>query len=124
MMQIRTLKCLIFLTMSLAFTGGLACDADGEGEEEELPAVECASAEVPVFEEMTVWNSCIGCHSSTLSGAARQGAPVDFNYDSLEEAMFDPLETAESVIDGSMPPAGALSAEDMELINVWAQCGS
>ncbi|MEZ4449058.1 MAG: hypothetical protein R3B09_06200 [Nannocystaceae bacterium] len=124
-MRMTTLKILTTLILSLAFTAGLACDREGEeGEGDELPQVDCASATVPRFDEMSVWNSCVGCHSSKLSGAGRSGAPSDFNYDSHEAALFDPFETAEVVVEGEMPPGGGLSAADRELINTWAQCGA
>ncbi len=124
-MKIRYIKSLIILALSTSFGGGLACDVDDEtGEGDELPSVDCNAVEVPRFEDMTVWNSCVGCHSSTLSGAGRQGAPGDFDYDTHERALFDPFETAEVVVEGEMPPGGGLSAEDRALINTWAQCGA
>ncbi|MCB9565763.1 MAG: hypothetical protein H6710_00795 [Myxococcales bacterium] len=118
---------LITATLLAAFIGGLACDAeDGEheGEGDELPKVDCQSVEVPRFEEMTVWSRCVGCHSSGLSGAARQGAPRDFNYDSHDAALFDPFETAEVVFEGEMPPAGTLTADEKAQLNAWVQCGT
>ncbi|MCA9691104.1 MAG: hypothetical protein R3A51_15955 [Nannocystaceae bacterium] len=114
---------LIAIALSATFAGGLACDSEG-GEQDELPTVDCNSVEVPSFAEMTVWNNCVGCHSSQLSGAARQDAPSEFNYDSHEAAMFDPFETAEVVLEGEMPPTGELSQADKDLINIWAQCGT
>ncbi len=118
---------LILTLLAAAFTVGVACDQDDDGDEEgdELAQVDCDAVEVPRFEDMSaIWNSCVGCHSSTLTGDARQGAPRDFDYDSHEAATLDPFETAEVVIEDEMPPSAPLSDEAKEQLSIWAQCGT
>ncbi|MCB9755230.1 MAG: hypothetical protein H6713_35270 [Myxococcales bacterium] len=115
---------LLFTMISFTFAMGVACDENEDGDEE-LPAVDCETVEVPRYSEMAeVWNNCVGCHSSMFSGSARQDAPAEFDYDSYEAALFDPVETVEVVLEGEMPPTGELSAEAKEMLNVWAQCGT
>ena len=124
-MRLRHLQTLIALALTAAFAGGLACDPEEEGDDgDELKSVDCAAVEVPRFEEMTLWNSCVGCHSTQLSGASRANAPADFNYDTHEAALFDPFETAEVVVEGEMPPGAPPSDADKELITIWAKCGA
>ncbi len=128
MTQVTRIKYGLILTLLAAvFTVGVACDADDDGEddEEELMAVDCDAVEVPRYEDMSeIWSTCVGCHSTALAGDARQGAPRDFDYDTHEAAMLDPIETAESVLEDEMPPSAPLSEAAKEQLSIWAQCGT
>jgi uncharacterized membrane protein len=75
---------------------------------------------------------CVSCHSSTLSGAERRGAPSDHNFDSLigiveeldhidEDAAAGP-----NVVNRVMPPAGlpAPSVAERTLLGEWLACGA
>ena len=117
-------RALMALALAFSFSFTTACDAEGDDDDgDALPAVDCDSVEVPRFSELD-WGSCVGCHAAGLEGDARQGAPDDINYDSYEEAMMDPYEAVESVIEGEMPPSGMLDEAAIEQLNIWAQCGA
>ncbi|MCA9694399.1 MAG: hypothetical protein KC636_32785 [Myxococcales bacterium] len=105
------------LIASFLLSAAVACSEDP-------PAVDCATAEVPNYSEMTVWNSCIGCHSSELSGDARQNAPDAINFDNYEDAKINAIEAAHEVVEGEMPPGAPLGQADQDAINAWAQCGT
>jgi uncharacterized membrane protein len=71
---------------------------------------------------LVVQEQCANCHSSTLTGEARQSAPTDFNFDTTEgikKATSIMWEEAES---GAMPPEGALSDDDLESLRVFLSC--
>ncbi|HEU5075357.1 MAG TPA: hypothetical protein VFU02_14300, partial [Polyangiaceae bacterium] len=64
---------------SLGLVAALAaCGSEDEEEEtgEDLPEVDC-SGEVPTFEQVSAFSEvCVGCHSTSLSGTDRNGAPT------------------------------------------------
>ena len=72
--------------------------------------------------EVLFTEHCTSCHTSALSGADRQDAPTDIDFDAYETARQDPTGTWTQVHLGAMPPAGALSADDKETIRVWYAC--
>jgi mono/diheme cytochrome c family protein len=67
---------------------------------------------------------CVRCHSSALSGAARNAAPVDLNFDDLgtvqeeAESMYGEAEA------GEMPPEAPLDEAQIEAMRVWLACGA
>jgi len=68
---------------------------------------------------------CNSCHSSTLTGADRFGAPLGVDYDTYElaiEGANEILAVAEVVV-GSMPPAGPLPQELVDLMLAWQAAG-
>lgn len=77
-------------------------------------------------------NYCIRCHSSALTGSAREGAPSDHNFDTLagidstaaehidEEAAAGPLR-----VNTSMPPGAPLPSEsERRQLGEWLACGT
>jgi hypothetical protein len=101
--------------------------ADG-GEEEHLPMVDCEDGEdIPGFADVAAFEKCAGCHSSDLSGAERNGAPSDDNWDDYEQAMEHAEEIAHEVYEGEMPPEGSgvtLTADEKSELYRWALCGA
>ena len=75
----------------------------------------------------TVFNNCTGCHSSALSGTARNGAPDGVNYDSYSWATYSDNEArAVARINDStypMPPGGQLSYTLRNRATVWQSGG-
>jgi hypothetical protein len=98
-----------------------ACGGDGGGGI--LPEVDCEAITVPTYGELDIIAVCTGCHSSTLSGGARLGAPVDVNYDTYDAAASSGLDGAEEVFRGRMPPGGGIADAEKEAFNQWVQCG-
>lgn len=77
-------------------------------------------------------NYCIRCHSSSLSGSARQGAPSDHNFDTLEGIRDTNVEHIDEVAAASanqvntmMPPSGPRpSLEERQQLGEWLACGT
>lgn len=69
---------------------------------------------------------CQTCHDSSLTGAARNAAPVGVDYDvqsvvlSTAQEMYDRMRDT----DFPMPPDGNLSSADIELVRIWLACGA
>jgi uncharacterized membrane protein len=114
--------------VSLCLVAALAA-CGSEDEEEagaELPEVDC-SGDVPTFDEVTAFSAvCTDCHSTSLSGDDRNGAPARVNWDDYESARANAEDGAEAVFDGEMPPAGAgeLTSVQKEELYRWALCGT
>ncbi len=100
--------------------------AIGCGDEAALPTVDCATPAVPTYAMVTaLTTSCVNCHSSTLSGGARFGAPTGLDYNTFASAMTNATEGAAEIFAGSMPPAPAIIAEaDKQVYYRWALCGT
>lgn len=111
--------CAAVLLMTL-----VACHSDEEPHGHELPEVDCEVVTPPQFADVALLDSCTGCHSSTLTDADRNGAPVDVNYDTYEDAVAGAEHGAEAVNAGIMPPGGGtLTEEDKQAFYAWALCG-
>ncbi len=105
----------LFMLFTLALIG---CGND-------LPVVDCASGAVPLYSEVTAFNTCTACHSSALSGAARNDAPNDINYDTAAVAKVDAESAVSQVFGGSMPPAGySVTEEQKQMLYKWGLCGT
>jgi hypothetical protein len=79
------------LSLALLLSAPLLPACDGGGDDEEGPNVDCATATVPKYSEMTAaWGKCVTCHSSNLTATARNGAPAGINYDTYEAARPTP----------------------------------
>jgi hypothetical protein len=113
---------------SLCLVAALAaCGSEDEDEEgDALPEVDC-SGEVPTFDEVSAFSDvCTDCHSTELSGAARNGAPSSINWDDYDSARANAEHGAEEVFEGEMPPEGAgeLTNAQKEQLYQWALCGT
>ena len=67
---------------------------------------------------------CQNCHDSSKTGAARQDAPDDLNYDDLAVVRAEAESMYGSVLEGEMPPDGRLSDTDTENVRIWLACGA
>jgi mono/diheme cytochrome c family protein len=74
--------------------------------------------------------NCMGCHSSTLTGGARNGAPTDVNWDTFAAATGWRTNNKQvskrgnvRVQAGTMPPGGGLSAAQQQLMQKWIDSG-
>ena len=68
---------------------------------------------------------CMQCHSTTLSGAARNNAPSPPNFNTYADAILLGDNAVGRAIDRSMPPAGyqALNAEQRAALLAWQAAG-
>ena len=93
----------------------VACESD-------LPDVDCTPP-VPTYAEVHAFPlSCTSCHSSTLTGAARFGAPASVDFDTEAAATPHAEAAARRVFAGEMPRTGSLSAADKTDLYRWALC--
>ncbi len=69
---------------------------------------------------------CTGCHSSSLSGAGRNGAPAEINLDFAADAItFRTDMLLHAANDGAkMPPGVAVPREERALFREWLKCGA
>ena len=78
------------------------------------------------FGKQYLYRYCVGCHSISLSGSGRHGAPVDINLDYAADALAfrtDMLLYAGN--DGAkMPPGVAVAKEERALFREWLKCGA
>jgi cytochrome c5 len=72
---------------------------------------------------------CTSCHSSTLSGVDRNGAPADHDFDSLDGILASADHIDEHAASGpdasndEMPPSGpSPTAAEREMLGAWLAC--
>jgi hypothetical protein len=68
--------------------------------------------------------SCTSCHSSSLAGAARGGAPAGVDYDTYEAAVANSDRGNSRIQAGTMPPGGGVSSTDLALFAAWVAGGT
>ena len=92
----------------------------------QAPSVECATATVVPYSQLTILSLCTGCHSSTVTGNKRDGAPGGVNYDSYAAAKAEASSGAAQVNAGEMPPPGEAqpTADQKDALYSWAACGT
>ncbi len=76
-------------------------------------------------------NYCTSCHSSAVSGTARNGAPSDHNFDSLEgiqsatEHIDENAGSGPKATNTRMPPSGNRpTLEERQKLSEWIACGA
>ena len=74
---------------------------------------------------------CQRCHASTVTGAARNGAPADHNFDQVEDIRLladhiDELAAAgTTAVNTAMPPDGAKPSDaERRQLGEWLACGA
>ena len=74
-----------------------------------------------------VSDNCTGCHSSALpAGTPRQNAPIDVNFDTVDDVRAWKDRIYLRAADGyaTMPPAGGPSVTDRWRLGDWLACGA
>lgn len=68
---------------------------------------------------------CLSCHSATVTGASRQGAPAGVDFDTYDDVVqwLDRIEARATGENASMPPAGGVFEQDLVLFEEWVACG-
>lgn len=102
--------------------GSLLVPACGGADGDDGPNVDCGTASVPKFSEVTAFAKCTSCHSSTKTGAARAGAPAGIDYDIYASARANAQKGMDEVFAGDMPPGGGMSEAEKTQIYNWASC--
>lgn len=105
----------------------VACtEGHPEDDDDTTPLVDCETATIPTFSEVTIWPKCTNCHASTLAGSDRGGAPPGIDYDVYASAVQYADLAVEEVEEGAMPyPDGSgVTAEEKQSLYAWAECGT
>ncbi len=122
-MRFRRLLAISGCTLALA-----ACDEkDDDSASEEGGANVCdAGVTYENSAKAIVAKYCLGCHSSEVSGDARQKAPDDANFDTEAELYDHGGHVFEKIVANSMPPdnasVGKLTAAERQSFLVWLEC--
>jgi hypothetical protein len=110
--------------------GGGGGDGDGEPTGNTCPPGG-TSLTAQNFGQPFFQSYCARCHSSTLSGPQRNGAPAGLDWDSLEAVRTHAEEINEEAgvtggnVNTSMPPSDPRpSAEDRRKLAEWLSCGA
>ena len=76
------------------------------------------------FGETFLRQHCNGCHGSEADN--RHGAPTAISFDTIEAVWTwkDSILRVTASENPSMPPAWELDAGDVDLLQVWLECGS
>jgi uncharacterized membrane protein len=121
----KKIRTLLFALLVAGSSVAASCSSDEEGS---LPTVDCATATVPTFANVTVFSAvCTTCHASTKTGTARKNAPVGLDFDTFAAAQPHATKAVSEVFDGSMPPNGAnaqLTEAQKQELYAWGLCGT
>jgi uncharacterized membrane protein len=102
-----------------AATAAVACGADTD------PRCDRSFLRYANFGAPFIVSWCRACHSAALAPDARQDAPVDVNFDTLDDIRrWSPRITLRAGLATTMPPAGGPSADERALLVEWLRCGA
>ncbi len=119
----QAFSCKVLLVLGAMVFG---CGSD-DSDPPPPPEVECGATSVPIYSEVRAFEVCTNCHSSQLSGPARNGAPTNVNFDSYEGAKANASRILTQVSSNSMPPPSSgfsLTAEEKQELYAWIECGT
>ena len=106
-----------FALAALALAGTFACDSSDS---------DPGPPGCPKFSQVTIWNKCLPCHSSTKTTAAdRMDAAMGVNFDQYESAKANGELARDWVMAGLMPPSPMAPANEAEKasLQAWVACG-
>jgi len=93
---------------------------------EERPCPEDSFLTFENFGAIHLLNYCTGCHASGLPADQRQGAPIEINFDDLQDVRAQAARIWARAADANttMPPAGGAPADERALLGEWLACGA
>lgn len=108
-----------------------ATDAATEGEGpwpslEERPCPDDSFLTYESFGGPFMLTYCTGCHHTRLPADQRQGAPIEVNFDDLEDIRerADRIWGRAGDHNATMPPVGAAPEGERALLGEWLACGT
>lgn len=122
MRSMRTLLAVLALALP-------ACDDGDDAADEESSAggPDCDGDDAPGYADVDIFATCTMCHSSTLMGAARNGALVTVNFDTYAAAKASAAKALDRVGAGAMPPPGSgrtVTESEKDELERWVLCGT
>jgi uncharacterized membrane protein len=106
------------LLVSLALAAG--CGSD--------PKLDCNSSQLTytAFGQPFMLNWCNGCHSSALPPGQRGDAPVNVNFDTLDDVHMwsESILMTAGPLRPTMPPAGGPTLDERNTLEAWIDCGA
>ena len=71
---------------------------------------------------------CIQCHTASLEGSARNGAPAGLDFDTFDSTEPHLSSFADAISSGREPPMGlepplVTTAAERDLVSKWRMCG-
>ena len=114
------------LAGALGAVAVLASCSSSDDEASEPATGECSQAmSYESFAGPFFLDWCTGCHSSSLQEGQRQEAPLDVNFDTLDDIrQRRELILAFAVNTHKMPPAGGPTDAERDLLGQWFSCGA
>ena len=114
------------LLLTLAFGCG---DGTGDGQYQSLEERPCPEDNFLTWENFGapfLLEYCTGCHGADIPLGERQAAPVDVNFDTVEDVRGRAAQVWKRAADQNetMPPVGGPSAGERELLGEWLACGA
>lgn len=119
------------LMLALVFASLMACDEHEDSEGMSTGAV-CPTSNPPTYESFGrsfMESYCTRCHSSTLSGAARNGAPTGHDFDTelgvlaVAEHVDENAAAGPNGTNEIMPPSGPRpTLEERKQLGAWLAC--
>lgn len=105
---------------------GESIDAGPWASLEERPCPDDSFLSFENFGAIHLLNYCTGCHSSGLPADQRQGAPIEIDFDDLEDVRAHAPRIWARAGDHNvtMPPAGGAPEDERALLGEWLACGA
>ena len=136
----RFLSLLALTSLTLA-AGGCGDDGnvgntgDGDGHSHESSGATCPSTDAPTaqsFGQAFLESYCLSCHSASVTGPGRGGAPTHINFDTPEQvrALSHGIDAhaaaGPSATNTKMPPPSLPqpSLEERQKLGQWLACGA
>jgi uncharacterized membrane protein len=125
---------IVGVTCGIALLVGVGCSGGDEEEDERPSGATCAPDSTLTYETFGrpfTEEYCTRCHSSALTGDARNGAPSEYNLDTLAairdvgaEEIDEQAAAGPSNVNTSMPPSEPRPTEaERRLLGEWLACG-
>jgi len=114
----------LFLLLAATFS---ACGDDGSEGTAGQGGTSGDCEDVPTYADVSAFDKCTMCHSSSLSGPDRNNAPMDHNFDTYDGAADHADHIAEEAEGNNMPPPASgitITAAEREALIKWATCGT
>jgi uncharacterized membrane protein len=110
----------------------VACGTDSvpRGDDDPIPVdpeqCETSFLRYDNFGEPFTLDWCRGCHSTAVPATMRQNAPIEVNFDTLDQirTWSERIAVRAASMTPTMPPAGGPTLDERTLLAEWIACGS